>query len=198
MGINDHYDPDNKRQSMEYRHKGSPEPNKFKTKATAEKVMLTVLWNSEGVVPTDFLENGATVNSERYIETLRSLKKRITRKEAEIDDVLLQKDNTKPHTSAATTDAIARLGLTMLQHPVYSPDLAPSNFQLFPKLKDDLRGHNFRSDQEVTAAVRQWFREKEKDFFKNGIQKLVECWQKCIGVGGDYVEKRICTVVNKG
>jgi hypothetical protein len=75
MGINDHYDPDNKRQSMEYRHKGSPAPNKFKTKASAEKVMLTVFWNSEGIVLTDFLENGATVNSERYIESLRSLKK---------------------------------------------------------------------------------------------------------------------------
>jgi hypothetical protein len=35
--------------------------------------MLTVFWKSEGVVLTDFLENGATVNSERYIETLRTL-----------------------------------------------------------------------------------------------------------------------------
>jgi hypothetical protein len=76
MGISDHYDPDNKRQSVEYCHKGSPEPNKFKTKACAKKVMLTVFWNSEGVLLTDFLENGATVNSERYIETLRSLKKK--------------------------------------------------------------------------------------------------------------------------
>jgi hypothetical protein len=74
MGINYHYDPDNKRQSMEYRHKGSPAPNKCKTKASAEKLMLTVFWKAEGVVLTDFLENGATVNSERYIETLRTLK----------------------------------------------------------------------------------------------------------------------------
>jgi hypothetical protein len=75
MGINDHYDLDNERQSMEYRHKRSPAPNKFKTKASAEKVVLTVFWKSEGVVLTGFLENGATMNSERYIETLRSLKK---------------------------------------------------------------------------------------------------------------------------
>jgi hypothetical protein len=59
---------------MEYRHKGSLAPDQFKTKASAEKVMLTVFWKSEGVVLTDFLENGATVNSERYIETLGSLK----------------------------------------------------------------------------------------------------------------------------
>jgi hypothetical protein len=42
MGINDHYDPDNRRQSMEYRHKGLSAQNKFKTKASAEKAMLTV------------------------------------------------------------------------------------------------------------------------------------------------------------
>jgi hypothetical protein len=53
MRINDHYDPDNKRQSMEYRHKGTPAPNKFKTKVPAGKVMLTVFWNSESVVLTD-------------------------------------------------------------------------------------------------------------------------------------------------
>jgi hypothetical protein len=86
MGINDHYDPDNERPSVEYRNTGSQAPNKFKTKASAEKVVLTVFWKPEGVVLTGFLENGATMNSERYIETLRSLKKRITKKEAETDE----------------------------------------------------------------------------------------------------------------
>ena len=49
--------------------------------------MLTVFWNSECVVLTDFLEKGATVNSEHYTETQKKL---ITWKGAEIDDVLLQ------------------------------------------------------------------------------------------------------------
>jgi hypothetical protein len=39
---------------------------------------------------------------------------------------------------------------------------------------------------------------RKKTFFKGRIQKLVEHWQKCTEVGGDYVEKRLCTVVNKG
>jgi hypothetical protein len=74
-------------------------------------------------------------------------------------------------------------------YPVYSLGLAPSDFHLFPKLKDDLRYQNFISDKEAKAAVRQWFREKEKDFCKYGIQKLIVCWQKYIEVGEDYVEK---------
>jgi hypothetical protein len=75
-----HYDPENKRRSMEHPHKGSPVPKKFKTKASAAQVMLTVFWNSESIVIADFLEDGATVNPEHYIETLKSLKKRIMRK----------------------------------------------------------------------------------------------------------------------
>jgi len=64
-----HYDPENKSQSMEYCHKGSAAPKKFKTKTSAGKVMLTVFQKSEGVVLTNFLEEGATVNSKCYSET---------------------------------------------------------------------------------------------------------------------------------
>jgi hypothetical protein len=105
---------------MEYCHKGPPAPKKFKTKAFAVKVMLTVFWNSEGAVLTDFMEKSATVNSKCYIKTLKSLKKCITRNGAETDDILFQQDNARPHTGAAATDAIARLGFTVLPHPAYS------------------------------------------------------------------------------
>jgi hypothetical protein len=77
---------------MEYHHRGLPAPKKFKTKASAGKFMLTVFWNSEGVVLTDFLEK-------RYYSELRMLyynpkisNKNIMRKGAEID-ILLQQDN---------------------------------------------------------------------------------------------------------
>ena len=54
-------------------------------------------------------------------------------KGAETDAVLLQHHNARQHTSATTT-AIVHLGYTVLPHPVYSPDLAPSDFHFFSKL----------------------------------------------------------------
>jgi histone-lysine N-methyltransferase SETMAR len=60
------------------------------------------------------------------------------RKKAEIDAILLQQDKARPHTSAATTDAFVCVGFTVLPHPAYSPDLAPTDFHLFPKLKEEL------------------------------------------------------------
>jgi hypothetical protein len=102
---------------------------------------------------------------------------------------LLQQDNSRPHTSEVTTDAIVNVRFTLLPHPAYNLDITPRDFYLFPKLKEDLWGQNFSSDEAVKAAIHWWFWEKEKYFFKNGIQTLVTCWQKCIEVGEDCVEK---------
>ena len=54
-----HYDSENKRQSMEYRHPGSPSVKKFKTVPSAKKkVMLTCFWNARGVLYMEFLAKG--------------------------------------------------------------------------------------------------------------------------------------------
>ena len=72
-----HYDPESKMQSMQYRHKNSPAPKKFKVVALARKVLLTIFWDMEGTVHVEFLEQGTTINSERYVSTLRALKGRL-------------------------------------------------------------------------------------------------------------------------
>ena len=93
-----HYDPECKAQSMEYRHKTSPSPRKFKVVASARKVLFTVFWDMEGVVHMEFLEQGQTVNSERYISTLRALKLRLRRIRRDKDSIL-QHDNAPAHQS---------------------------------------------------------------------------------------------------
>jgi histone-lysine N-methyltransferase SETMAR len=126
------------------------------------------------------MERGTTINSEHYIESLKKLKKRFKRDRNKIQ-AFLQQDNATPHTSARTRDAIERLGFSLLPHPPYSLDLALSDFHL--------RGQHIGSDEEVKSAVRKFFREQNSEFYKNGFQKLVYCWHKCIEVEGDYVEK---------
>ena len=66
-----HFDPEEKRLSMQYRHTSSPRPKKFKTMPSAGKILLTVFWSSQRVYMTEFLEAGNTVNSARYIETIK-------------------------------------------------------------------------------------------------------------------------------
>jgi len=66
-----HFDPEEKRLSMQYRHTLSPCPKKFKTMPSAGKILLTVFWDSQRVYMPEFLEAGNTVNSSRYIETIK-------------------------------------------------------------------------------------------------------------------------------
>ena len=83
---------------------------------------------------------------------------------------------------------IHHCGFKLVEHPRYSPDLAPSNFHLFPKLKTAISGTHFQSDDDVIHAVDDFLNGQEKDFFKSGIE-AGKSWQKCIDTEGDYVEK---------
>jgi len=76
-----------------------------------------------------------------------------------------------------------------LEHPHYSPDLAPSDFCLFPKLKHFLAGQRFSSYEEAIAAVEGYFADLIKNHYKDGIMVLENRWNKCISLKGDYVEK---------
>jgi hypothetical protein len=49
--------------------------------------------------------------------------------------VLIHHDNARPHTTQATQERIQELQWELLEHPPYSPDLAPRNFHLFGSLK---------------------------------------------------------------
>ncbi|GFO04085.1 transposase [Plakobranchus ocellatus] len=73
----------------------------------------------------EFLEQAQTVNSERYISTLRALEFRLRRVRRDKDSIL-QHDNGRPHTSRQTLDILRQPEHTTLPHPANSPDLAPS------------------------------------------------------------------------
>jgi hypothetical protein len=75
----------------------------------------------------------------------------------------------------------------LFEHPPSSPDLAP--LYLFPKLELFLTGQCFSSNQEAIAAVEGYFADVMKHHYRDGIMVLEHCWNKCISLKGDYVEK---------
>ena len=77
-------------------------------------------------------------------------------------------------------DAVVRNGYELIPHPAYSPDLAPSDYFLFPNLKKDIRGRHFRSNEEVVAAVEGLVRDKDPGFFSSGLMALEHRLSKCI------------------
>ncbi|PNF38656.1 hypothetical protein B7P43_G01208 [Cryptotermes secundus] len=101
--------------------------------------------------------------------------------------VAFLQDNAWPHT-AKTMETLRKLKWNLLTHPLYSPDLAPSDFYLFGRLKSDLQGMRFVDDDAIIQNVREWIRHQPQDFFEKGIRMLPKRWKKCADCGGEYVE----------
>ena len=177
-----HYDPETKRQSMAWKRPSSPTPKKFKTQPSAGKIMGSVFWDSQGLIMIEYLEHGATITGNVYADQIKKLRQEIIEKRRGklAKKVLFHQDNAPAHKSAVAMAAIQDAGFEILDHPPYSPDLAPSDFYLFPRLKEHLRGKKFEDDFLST---------QDEDFFKKGILALEKRFLKCIDLKGDYVEK---------
>jgi histone-lysine N-methyltransferase SETMAR len=89
----------------------------------------------------------------------------------------------------AKLKTLSDLHYDLLEHPPYSPDLAPFDFYSFPKLKLFLAGQRFSSNQEANASVEGYFADLTKNHYRDKIMALEHRWNKCISFKGDYVEK---------
>jgi len=67
--------------------------------------------------------------------------------------------------------------------------LAPSDFCLFPKLKEFIKGHKVSDDEDVIRTTNGWLEDQVQQFFYNRIRALEKRWTKCISVAGEYVKK---------
>ena len=114
------------------------------------------------------MPRGNTVTSAMYADLLKNhLRLAIMSKQHGLlsTDVLLQHDNARPHTARSTVATIQYLSFECLPHPLYSPDLASSDFHVFGPLKEAMEGKSFRSDEEVQQAMNEWLCCQPKDFF---------------------------------
>jgi hypothetical protein len=60
---------------------------------------------------------------------------------------------------------------------------------LIPTLKELLSSRYFKSNEEVKDAIKDWLKGLVVEVYDEGIQKLVTCNDKCLKVGGKYVDK---------
>jgi len=132
-----HYDSETKRQSMEWWLSGSSRPQKFRVQKSAGKVLASIFWDQDGILLIDYLPKGQTINAECYSFLLVKLKDILKEKRRGkvTKRVLFLHDNAPTHRALATQKKLAYLGFQCLDHPPCAPDLAPSDYQLFPGLK---------------------------------------------------------------
>jgi len=151
---------------MEWRHSGSPRPKKFGVQKSAGKFLALIFWDQDGILPIDYLPKGQTISAEYYSFLLVQLKDILKEKRRGnfTKVVLILPDNAPVHRILATKKKLAYLGFQFLDHPLYSPDMAPSDYHLFPGLKKQLKSRHFSSDSEVIAAAESWLHGQVFDF----------------------------------
>ena len=81
---------------------------------------------------------------------------------------ILHHNNTPAHTSHLMQHFLAKHGTAQWQQPPYSPDLAPCDFFLFPRLKKVLKGHRF----ETTEDIKRNSTKTLLDITKKGVRKM--------------------------
>ena len=86
-----------------------------------------------------------------------------------------------------TRQKLLQLGWEVLIHPPYSQDIAPSDFHLFQSLQNSLNGKNFNSLEDCKGNLEQFFVQKDKKFWEDGIMKLPGKWQKVVERNVEYV-----------
>ena len=176
-----HHTPESKPHSLQWRHTHSPRTKKFETSISVKKIMASIFWDRKAILLVDFMPPGTTVNAAAYCDTLTQLRQAIQNKRRRMlsGGVCLLHDNARPHSTHITTALLGKFKWYILDHPPYSPDLAPCDFHLFLHLKKHLAGKKFNNNDEMQEEVMMWLKGQVADFCDSGIQKLVPRLHKC-------------------
>ena len=94
-------------------------------------------------------------------------------------------DNAPCHTSLLVRQFLSNKNIMVCPHPHFSPDLAPYDFWLFPKVKITMKCKRFASSQGIEAATTAQLKTLTKEDFQNCFRKWQERWDKYVRSEGD-------------
>jgi len=114
------------------------------------------------------------VNSGFYCEVLQRLREKVQRHRPQLwreQTWLLHHDNALAHTAVLTQEFLAANKIPLIPHPPYSPDLAPCDFFLFPKMKFKPKGRRFDTIEDIQAEKQNVLDTLTEKNFQDAFQK---------------------------
>ena len=177
------YDVETKMQSSQWMEKGSPRLKKARMSRSKINVMLVVFFNWKGIVHHGFIPRDQMVNKQLYHEVLARLRDAVRRKRPELRENqtwMLHHDIAPAHASLLIRSYLAKHQTSVVPHPPYSPDLAPADFFLLPKLKTTLEGRHFQTIEEIQENATREMRAITESAFQGAFKQWEKRWERCI------------------
>ena len=118
----------------------------------------------------EFVPIGQTVNQVYYLEVLKRVREKVRRKRHELfanNSWILHHDNAPAHAALSVRKFLATKQITVLEHPAYSPDIAPNYFFLFPKIEEILKGRHFDDTDDIRGNTRAALKAIPQNQFQN-------------------------------
>ena len=168
-----------------------PDPRRSVRAISPTNILMIPFFDSTGIIYMHWVPTGQIVHKEYYVEVLREFRKRFRRKRPAFfksGQWHFHQDNAPVHKSILVTDYQSKMGIKTIPHPPNSPDLAPCDFCLFPKLKEKLTGCRCETIEEMKEAVTKVIDRLTQEDFHGAFQKLLERYNNCIAAGEDYFE----------
>lgn len=156
------------------------------------KVMLTVYFDYRGIVHYEFLPVNQTANKEYHFGVMCRLREAICRKRPDLwvgNSWFLHLDYVPSHTACQMQDYFIENSMHIVPQPPHSPDLAPFDFFLYPRLKKSLRGNNFESTEEIQCELLKELEMIREEEFSRCFDDWKTRWHRCIAAGGSYFER---------
>jgi len=152
--------------------------------------MMIFAYDCKGVIMRDRALSGTTVTAAYYRQFLQKLRCKMHANRPDLleNGVLILHDNARPHLGKDVRELLDGYNWEVLPHPPYSPDMSPPDFDLFPKLKINMRGVRFYTLEDLPASVTRRVRQLNCSRDLTGIMDLPKRWDAVIRQKGDYTE----------
>ena len=186
------YDPEMRQQSKVWLRQGEPRPLKARREMATAKVMIITFFDARGMIYFEYVQRPQTVNQAVFrgiFQRFHDAYQRRCPHAAVRGRHFIHLDNATPHTANLTLALIQRLGWTRFPQPPYSPDLAPSDFWLYARLKKNLRGVRFPSLAAVKEAVSEEISLIPSQEYQHCmLRSWPKRWRRCLAEQGGYFE----------
>jgi hypothetical protein len=138
--------------------------------------------------------NCRTVNIEIHTDIFLRLRDAVTVKRSEkcrTNIRFLFHDNAPAHKPGLVKDFLAKNNVTTLGHHSNSPDLVPTDFDLFSQLILVLKGRGFCDATEIIKDVSIDMKRLLQNGFQEYFQQIYSRWQEFLIPQGEYFQRKV-------